>query len=279
LYFPDNTRLQKMAPTSSVLGYWGKPTATIDWCERNYEVSFYVAEWWNTISNLMIILPPLWGIVEVFNQGFEKRFIFCNLLVMIVGVGSWCFHMTLLYEMQLFDELPMIYGSLFLLYCVHEAPKAGNKTFLSNKPLFASLFGFAALFTAMYLWWPQPWFQHSSYGFIVLWSWVKEARIVRQRGCKTCRRILFLSVATFCFAFFLWNIDKAFCSTLDNIRENSVRGVGALTQLHGWWHALAGYASYLQIIFCIHTWYDFHKKKEEKRLLDTTHCGFSLRWS
>lgn len=25
-------------------GYWGKPTATIDWCEKNYEVNYYVAE-------------------------------------------------------------------------------------------------------------------------------------------------------------------------------------------------------------------------------------------
>ena len=26
------------------VGYWGEPTATIDWCEANYEVSYYVAE-------------------------------------------------------------------------------------------------------------------------------------------------------------------------------------------------------------------------------------------
>lgn len=25
-------------------GYWGKSTATIDWCEKNYEVNYYVAE-------------------------------------------------------------------------------------------------------------------------------------------------------------------------------------------------------------------------------------------
>ncbi|XP_054269156.1 alkaline ceramidase 3-like [Macrosteles quadrilineatus] len=268
-----------MAPTSNIIGYWGKQTATIDWCERNYEVSFYVAEWWNTISNLMIILPPLWGIVEVFNQGFEKRFIICNFLVFIVGVGSWCFHMTLLYEMQLFDELPMIYGSLFLLYCVYEAPKPYNKHFFSNIPLFTFLFGFAILFTVMYLWWPQPLFQHASYGVIILWSWIKETQIVRQKKCKTCKRILIMSVAMFCFAFFIWNIDKALCSTLDNFRGRVPSGVGALTQLHAWWHGFAGYASYLQIFFCIHAWYDFHKRKGEKRLLNTTHVGFSLRWS
>lgn len=24
-------------------------TASIDWCEENYEWSFFVAEWWNTV--------------------------------------------------------------------------------------------------------------------------------------------------------------------------------------------------------------------------------------
>ncbi|KAG8333117.1 hypothetical protein J6590_009579 [Homalodisca vitripennis] len=34
-----------MAPTVPSEGFWGPPTATIDWCEKNYQVSFYVAEW------------------------------------------------------------------------------------------------------------------------------------------------------------------------------------------------------------------------------------------
>ena len=68
-------------------GFWGDTTATLDWCETNYEVtstelmgttmtsllpflksmsllqvSWYIAEFWNTITNLSMILPPLWGI-------------------------------------------------------------------------------------------------------------------------------------------------------------------------------------------------------------------------
>ncbi len=35
-----------MAPSmeKDFSGFWGKPTATIDWCEANYEVSHYIAE-------------------------------------------------------------------------------------------------------------------------------------------------------------------------------------------------------------------------------------------
>ena len=40
-----------------------------------------------------------------------KSVILVQLSLIIVGIGSWMFHMTLLYHMQLLDELPMIYGT------------------------------------------------------------------------------------------------------------------------------------------------------------------------
>ena len=33
-----------------------------------------------------------------------------NYLSLCPPVGSWLFHMTLLYEFQLFDEIPMVFG-------------------------------------------------------------------------------------------------------------------------------------------------------------------------
>lgn len=154
----------------------------------------------------MMILPPLWGMLEVIKQKFQKRFIYCHFLLLseyfifffslfshldlldsllyaeiwetnllhamfsllfllikqdykakliisichkiknifeqmfdfvkikeinftyfvnflffflsVVGLGSWAFHMTLLYEMQLFDELPMVWGTCVLVYCL-----------------------------------------------------------------------------------------------------------------------------------------------------------------
>ena len=26
-------------PVQEIIGFWGKPTSTLDWCENNYEVS------------------------------------------------------------------------------------------------------------------------------------------------------------------------------------------------------------------------------------------------
>uniref|UniRef100_A0A8C5S2P9 Alkaline ceramidase n=1 Tax=Laticauda laticaudata TaxID=8630 RepID=A0A8C5S2P9_LATLA len=33
-----------MAPAGDRTGYWGPPTSTLDWCEENYVVSSYIAE-------------------------------------------------------------------------------------------------------------------------------------------------------------------------------------------------------------------------------------------
>jgi len=110
-------------------GYWGKRTATIDWCESNYEVTSFIAEFWNTISNLVMILFPLYAIYWSFKHRqfarrnkFKKHFqvpksaIYCQFALLLVGIGSWMFHMTLLYPMQLLDELPMLYCAGLMIY-------------------------------------------------------------------------------------------------------------------------------------------------------------------
>ncbi|KAM9846227.1 alkaline ceramidase 3 isoform 2-T2 [Aulostomus maculatus] len=91
-----------MAPSLDRQGYWGQPTSTLDWCEENYIVSVYIAEFWNTVSNLIMIIPPICGAIQTFRAGLEFRHICSFLGLAAVGVGSWCFHMTLLYEMQVY---------------------------------------------------------------------------------------------------------------------------------------------------------------------------------
>lgn len=52
--------------------------------------------------------------------------------------------------------------------------------------------------------------------------------------------------------FIVWNIDNFFCSSLRGLRESNMpSGLKPLTQLHGWWHVLAGYATYMHILHCI----------------------------
>ena len=115
------------AVTESADGFWGKVTASLDWCEGNYEISYYIAEFWNTVSNVSFLLPSLFAAWYVWRMGYAPRFVLAHLSVALIGLGSTLFHMTLKYTMQLADELPMLYGTAALLYCVIELPKARSE--------------------------------------------------------------------------------------------------------------------------------------------------------
>ena len=103
-----------------IVGYWLPHSANHDFCEHNYVYTPYIAEFWNTITNLAMIIPPIYGIWDVRKQKFEKRFYICYSMLLTIGLGSWLFHMTLWYEMQLLDEIPMVFGSATFTYCIYQ---------------------------------------------------------------------------------------------------------------------------------------------------------------
>ena len=59
------------------------------------QVSWYIAEFWNTVTNLSMIIPPLWGIYKCLQRGLETRYLVGFLALLLVGIGSTMFHMTL----------------------------------------------------------------------------------------------------------------------------------------------------------------------------------------
>jgi hypothetical protein len=88
-------------------GYWGPKTSTVNWCEADYTVTVYVAEFTNTISSLVIVCNGLYGIYRHYGH-VEIRYIWAFAGFIVVGFGSAAFHGTLWRSMQLMDELPMV---------------------------------------------------------------------------------------------------------------------------------------------------------------------------
>lgn len=107
-------RRRRMA--SNKLGYWGPSTSTMDFCEPNHVHSHYIAEFWNTLSSLPMITTGLLGVRLCRQQrlGHEQMLSYAALAV--IGVGSVCFHATLLRTGQVLDELPMLWAVLLLMY-------------------------------------------------------------------------------------------------------------------------------------------------------------------
>eukprot|EP01137_Pigoraptor_chileana_P008171 Opistho-2@54641 len=228
--------------------FWGNVTATIDWCEENYVASPYIAEFWNTVSNMLMVFLALFGFKKFVDYGVERRFAMSYLALMTVGVGSTLFHGTLLYEMQLLDELPMIYGTCVFLYVLLEderTPKYGWKLVF-----FLGLY--STVVTVVYLVLKKPIFHEVAYGILVAGVVFLCARMLRRHPTPALYRLFWFAFASYGFGFFLWNIDNNFCHHLRNTRDESHPAVAPVYQLHAWWHIFTGYATYLQIIFCLY---------------------------
>lgn len=72
-----------------------------------------IAEFWNTTSNIYIILPCLHGFAECRRLRLPWRYVLAYASLMLVGIGSWLFHMTLLWEYQV--SVCIRFSCIFLL--------------------------------------------------------------------------------------------------------------------------------------------------------------------
>ena len=300
-------------------GFWGERTATIDWCEANYEVTFYIAEFWNTLSNLVLILFPMYAIywsyklIRMAKQSKKKlqtissqftiptAVILCHLGLIIVGLGSWMFHMTLLYPMQLLDELPMIYGSGVLVYANYDLllsyyhfsnvisqknPTLLKQILTSRKIVSILIAVYCVSITYIYLFvWKDPVFHEFGYSIIVIIIILQNIALIMT--LKSSKKIYLITFIYYMFGFFLWNLDNKFCSTLKTYRNNieNVFGVTpsgsghnmkavllntvvvllkSVFEFHSLWHIFTGYASCMNILFLTDIHYQFHLKKNKQ---------------
>lgn len=69
------------------------------------QVTLYIAEFYNTISNILFVLLGLFGLWMAVKQKFETRFHWQYIGVVVIGIGSAMFHATLQYAQQQCDEV------------------------------------------------------------------------------------------------------------------------------------------------------------------------------
>ncbi|KAJ2756745.1 hypothetical protein GGI19_000623 [Coemansia pectinata] len=231
--------------------YWGHATSTIDWCEENYVVCKYIAEFWNTVTNLAFFSLAIFGMWKVRSTRQESRFLLCYMGMLIVGLGSWFFHMTLQYQWQLADELPMVYCTCVCIYCVLRADvKAGTDVYVS-----LALFAYSTIVTLVYLHIRKPVFHQVAYGIEIFVVLVRstmhqiEIRKTNLRAYAEMQQLFGLGVAAFGVAFALWNIDNIFCSNLRAIRNALPMVLAPFFQLHAYWHIGTAIGCYASIVY------------------------------
>ena len=111
-------------------GYWatlGFEKASVDFCEPNFESSYYVAEPLNTLSSVPFILLGLFGLLSAnFARGAPRggwenaAFVWSYALTAAIGIGSMALHATLIAPGQTADELAMMFMNLLLVFIILE---------------------------------------------------------------------------------------------------------------------------------------------------------------
>lgn len=238
-----------LAPEGGREGYWGPPTATIDWCEANYEVTILVAEFWNTVSNLMFIIPPLAAAFH-FRKKVDTAYLMSLVYMAFTGMGSCAFHGTLLYGMQLWDELSMVWSGLFILYLIIRIFKGDEASASYILPLF--LYGVGTC--VVYLSSNTPVIFQVAYA-VIHFSVVILAYQLKH-SYPVDMRLYWGTVLMSSTGFLLWNIDNNMCSSLERVRATlrssaSTTLLVPVTQFHALWHCLAGYGAFCMVLYVI----------------------------
>lgn len=221
------------------LGFWGPPTASVDWCEANYAHSQYVCEWFNTLSSSMMVVVGLLG-AYWHRRTLERRFMLIFASVVLVGIGSASFHGTLLSELQMLDELPMLYTAALMVYILLEIRP--QRRFGRWLPTVLAGYAVAASYGAAFLRGQAQFFSFQvSFAALEFYGLYLTWRIHRQSRDRMQRRLFRTGIALYFVAIGLWFIDLRFCET-----------IGALgfpnPQLHAWWHVLVSCGLYALIL-------------------------------
>jgi len=222
-------------------GFWGPRTAAVDWCESNYQESYYVAEFWNTFTSFPISMAGFLGIYYAWKYGYELRFYMCYLVLVTVGFGSATFHGTLWYIGQIFDEIPMVYGTISFLYVLIEMDrKKDEKVGIIRQYLVPIMLIYAIGFTSFYIFVP-------AFFLFFLVTYISGCLLLIGKcfaiyssitGNENHKKIMIGSIICYVggFAFF-WLTDNFFCG---NVR---------ILRLHAWFHMTSAIGTYLWLVF------------------------------
>ena len=239
-----------MATDVDAQRFWGPVDANIQWCEEDYAVSPYIAEFWNTLSSLYLVVLGIFGIIMVRRKAStELRFVFCWSSLMVVGIGSTLFHATMRYHAQVLDELPMVLGNLSILFALMDnsgvsEKRQGQSQILLQRWLPPCMVLWGVFSTIMYFAFPEAYLVFIFlYGLpVLLIIYYSLKLVIRKRSHRMgviLRRCFTLSLCLYGFGFILWNLEHILCPHVQNL------------QLHAWWHLFAGLGTHFLLLFTV----------------------------
>mmetsp|Transcript_24993 Transcript_24993/g.78268 ORF Transcript_24993/g.78268 Transcript_24993/m.78268 type:complete len:246 (-) Transcript_24993:84-821(-) len=195
-------------------GFWAPHTAPIDWCEENYAVSPFIAEFHNAWTNLAYIAVGLWVLLRP--RGGGPFVAAAAISTILTGATSLGFHVTLSWIWQKLDESFENAILVYIWYDTVEESSGPGRRFRS-----ATLHALGA--AAIILLDPPFLFAELHLVTVILLSLHKFWRLCGAR--PELRPYVYRAAAATVLGFACWLADRTGCTHLH----------GAL-ELHAAWH-------------------------------------------
>ncbi|KAF9206293.1 Alkaline ceramidase 3 [Haplosporangium sp. Z 27] len=258
---------------NDLAGYWGPPTSSIDWCEDNYVLSYYIAEFFNSFSSFAMILlgeAACYSINRLESSMANRssvdgksaktaapvqslfRFKLAFRTITVVGIGSFLFHATLLHKMQMLDELPMLYSVLVLFFCLIESRYGHQPSWF---PILLTVHGVIVTCLVAFTEGNMQFYTfHLSFGSLEITTLYLVYKVyqARKQEYPDVKRAFEGGIGLYALAVAVWSTDLNFCerllfgwmpSQIQSMFPSSL--IVKDFYLHAWWHAFVSMGLYL----------------------------------
>jgi len=198
--------------------------ANHDWCEANYVVTPWCAEFWNTATSCVLLCVAVFAWAAHRSLQLEARFTCAFVGFGAVGAGSVFFHATLWHSAQLADELPMLWVSAAHTYIiVATEDKPGRR----RTSLAAALFTGTVLVSLLPVFYPQRQDLFLlAFGVATLVNIFLSTSLHSRISDSAARRLYELGLLSYVVGVVLWLVERTHC------HQPLVQRL----QLHAWWH-------------------------------------------
>ncbi|RSL58816.1 hypothetical protein CEP54_007573 [Fusarium duplospermum] len=227
--------------------FWGPQTSYLNFCEEDYVVTRYIAEFVNTLSSLTFVAYGIYGLSRSSNSPTVPRWIsYCGLIG--VGICSAGYHMTMKYHTQMSDELSMHLLTTPLIYRLLTFKASPQRTKWIGIIL-GSLFTIVMV-THMVM---DEFLLHAStFGLGVYIIATHNLKLIPQQVPdpeirRAVRNVALLGGGFFLLGYIVWLIDDWACHHLIDARRSVGIPVAFLLELHGWWHVLTAIGGYIGV--------------------------------
>jgi len=209
-------------------------SSPVDWCEDNFTVSPYIAEFTNTISNIFLIFIP----ISLYYHGSWESYIrhvpigspkILMVMQTTVGIGSCWFHGSLSLLGQFADEMPILW--LILTQYMIAIPNSFFANKVTRKLVDLVIVVYGLLVTVLWF------YDHDMCQF---WLWLMFIPLIflflfkgilnEDPGLKWISKV---AVGLFSLSAAIWITDKFFCSNVKALGLPGIHNIFHITAALG----------------------------------------------